>query len=99
MSGEYDVTEIFTEFKVPLLADAAFAESLELNRAWRTAEYSTAGTNHSWMLGVDWRPINSLKIRASRAKAARAYTQTGATSYSATYCLIQHHLWSIPVVS
>lgn len=70
--GEYDVSEAFVELNAPILRDYTMAESLDLNGAWRTAKYSTAGTNHSWTVGLDWMPTDSLKIRASRAKAARA---------------------------
>jgi iron complex outermembrane receptor protein len=72
LSGDYYVTEAFTEIRLPLLSDITLAETVELNGAWRTAKYSTAGTNHSWMLGLDWKPFDSLKLRISRAKSARA---------------------------
>ncbi|WP_172449257.1 TonB-dependent receptor plug domain-containing protein [Bowmanella denitrificans] len=72
LSGDYHVSEAFAELRAPLLSDVLLAKSLELNGAWRTARYSTAGTNHSWTVGLDWMPTDELKIRASRAKAARA---------------------------
>lgn len=70
--GDYHVSEAFLELRAPIIGDTFLAESLEINGAWRTARYSTAGTNHSWTVGLDWMPSESLKVRASRAKAARA---------------------------
>lgn len=72
LAGYYNVTEAFAELRAPVLSDLPMAKSLELNSAWRTAKYSTAGTNHSWTLGLDWKLTDDVKIRASRAKAARA---------------------------
>ncbi len=72
LSGDYQVSEAFTELRLPLLADVTLAQAVDLNGAWRTAHYSTAGTNHSWMAGLDWKPFDTLKLRLSRAKAARA---------------------------
>ncbi len=72
LEGDYDVTEVFSEINLPLLNDMTLAKSLELNAAWRTAQYSTAGRNHSWMTALDWKPFDSLKVRVSRAKWARA---------------------------
>lgn len=70
--GDYNVSEAFVELRAPVITNTLLAKSLEVNAAWRTANYSTAGTNHSWTVGLDWMPFDDLKIRASRAKAARA---------------------------
>lgn len=71
-SGRYHVSEVFAELRVPLLRDLPLAQQLDLNTAWRTAKYNLAGTNHSWTAGLDWTPMEGLKLRASRAKAVRA---------------------------
>ena len=70
--GKYHVSEAYTEISLPLLEDVPGAERLSVDAAWRTARYNLAGTNHSWSLGLDWMPFDSLKMRASRAKAVRA---------------------------
>jgi outer membrane receptor protein involved in Fe transport len=72
LTGNYQVTEAFTEISLPLLSAVPLAKTLEINGAWRSAKYSTAGTSHSWMTGLDWMPFDALKLRISRAKAARA---------------------------
>lgn len=72
LTGKYHVSEAFAEFSIPLLDNVPAAERLSMDAAWRTARYNLAGTNHSWSLGLDWMPFDSLKMRASRAKAVRA---------------------------
>ena len=72
LTGKYHVSEAFAELSFPLLDSVPFAERLSMDTAWRTAHYNLAGTNHSWSLGLDWMPFDSLKMRASRAKAVRA---------------------------
>jgi len=72
LSGNYNVAEIYTEIRVPLLKDAFMAESLSIEAAARYADYSTAGGNTSWSVGADWQPIKDIKFRTSYAKAARA---------------------------
>ncbi len=72
LSGGYNVAEIYSEVRVPLLKDALLAKSLSVEGAVRYADYSTAGGNTSWSLGSDWQPIEDIKFRVSYAKAARA---------------------------
>jgi outer membrane receptor protein involved in Fe transport len=72
LRGNYDVAEIYTEVRVPLLKDVFMAESLSVEGAVRYSDYSTAGGNTSWSVGGDWQPIEDIKFRSSYAKAARA---------------------------
>jgi len=72
IEGKYNVTEIYTEIRIPLLQDKFLAKSLSVEGAVRYADYSTAGGNTSWNLGTEWQPIDDIKFRASYAKAARA---------------------------
>ena len=72
ISGNYNVTEVFTEVRLPLLSNVFLAETLSVEGAIRYADYSTAGGNTSWNLGAEWQPIRDIKFRTSIAKAARA---------------------------
>ena len=40
-SGGFDVNEAYVEFAIPLLADAPFAQNVELSAALRAFDYST----------------------------------------------------------
>lgn len=69
----FEVSEAFTEFRVPLLADKTFAQSLTLNAAGRYADYKGAtGEVLAHNYGLEWAPIDSLRFRVGKARAVRA---------------------------
>lgn len=70
--GSYNVTEGFVETVVPLLTDAPFARSLELNAAARFTDYSTSGSVVTWKAGFTYRPFDDLMFRATRSRDIRA---------------------------
>ncbi|KDC55131.1 TonB-dependent receptor [Pseudoalteromonas sp. S3431] len=73
-SGGFDVNEAFVEFAIPLLADASFADSIELSAAIRAFDYSTFGSDETWKLGLTWRVNDELMLRGVRSTAFRAPT-------------------------
>jgi iron complex outermembrane receptor protein len=72
MKGEYDVTEFAAEFSIPLLSNMFFAHDLGIDLAYRLMDYSTAGTDDAWKVGLNWAPIEDLRIRAAKSKSVRA---------------------------
>ena len=72
IGGRYSVREIFGEALVPLLRDAAFARRVDLHGAVRQARYSGSGTVLAWKLGIEWQPVESLGLRATRSRDVRA---------------------------
>ncbi|GAB2993862.1 TonB-dependent receptor domain-containing protein [Psychrosphaera aestuarii] len=70
--GEYDVTEGFVEVSLPILADVDFAKELTIDAAYRTADYSHAGTADAWKVGLMYAPIEQLRLRATFGEAVRA---------------------------
>jgi outer membrane receptor protein involved in Fe transport len=71
-AGAYNVKEAFGEFKVPLLAGFALARRLDLNGSYRRSHYSIGADTHTWGLGLDWEPIQRMRVRASAQHAVRA---------------------------
>jgi outer membrane receptor protein involved in Fe transport len=71
-SGEYTVKEGFVETLVPLAKDQAWARSLDLNAAGRITDYSQSGRVETWKLGLTYRPIDELLLRATRSRDIRA---------------------------
>jgi len=71
-SGEYTVKEGFVEALVPLARDHSWARSLDLNAAGRVTDYSQSGRVETWKLGLTWRPIDELLLRATRSRDIRA---------------------------
>lgn len=71
-SGETEVSEIYAEAVVPLLHDRAFARSMEANLAVRWVNYSQAGAELPWKLGINWVPAAGLRVRLARSEDIRA---------------------------
>ncbi|KPF80256.1 hypothetical protein IP78_07325 [Brevundimonas sp. AAP58] len=70
--GSFDVAEIFTEVSIPLLKDLPFADTLTLDGAYRYSDYSTAGGNEAWKVGLLYRPIDWILLRGTEARSVRA---------------------------
>ncbi len=71
-SGSYTVKEGFVETLVPLAKDQSWAKSLDLNAAGRVTDYSQSGTVETWKVGLTYRPIDELLLRATRSRDIRA---------------------------
>jgi iron complex outermembrane receptor protein len=69
--GDYDVNSLFAEFNVPILSGVTAAEMLEAGLGVRYDDYSTVGSNTSFMGSVRWQPIQSLLLRASYSDVFR----------------------------
>ncbi|MDE2449409.1 MAG: TonB-dependent receptor [Gammaproteobacteria bacterium] len=70
--GSFHVSEAYAELKVPLLKNAPFAESLNLDLADRWASYKPQGNVNAYNLGADWAPIRTVRFRTSYSRAVRA---------------------------
>ncbi|MGM9491295.1 TonB-dependent receptor domain-containing protein [Ideonella sp. YS5] len=72
VAGAFDVTDIFTEARMPIVEKAPWAELLALNASYRYSDYSTGKKTSTWGVGLEWAPINEMKVRASAQRASRA---------------------------
>ncbi len=70
--GEFDVSEFFSELSLPIIKDRPFAKELTLGLAYRTADYSQAGTANTWKADLTWSPTDSLRFRGTVGEAVRA---------------------------
>ncbi|KGJ93152.1 TonB-dependent receptor plug domain-containing protein [Colwellia psychrerythraea] len=70
--GEYDVTEMFIEVSLPLIAGAFLAEELTIDGAYRYSDYSHAGSVDAWKVGMVYAPIDELRFRGTYGSAVRA---------------------------
>jgi outer membrane receptor protein involved in Fe transport len=70
--GSQSTKEAYAEVNVPLISDAPFAKSLSVRGAARMSDYSTVGSFWAYNGGVEWSPIDDLRIRAVYAHAVRA---------------------------
>lgn len=72
ISGGFDAHEIFGEMIVPIAMDQPFARSLGLELGYRYSDYNPTGANSTWKVGVNYEPIDGLRFRVMRQRAARA---------------------------
>ncbi|WP_444996240.1 TonB-dependent receptor domain-containing protein [Aliikangiella sp. IMCC44359] len=70
--GEYDVTESFIEFQLPILSKVKFAEELTIDMAYRNAKYSHAGKADAWKVGLMYAPVEQIRIRGTIGESVRA---------------------------
>ena len=70
--GAYNVRELFTEFRVPLLADVPFARQMNLALAARWADYAGSGEIWSWKAGLEWAVNDDVRLRGTISQDARA---------------------------
>lgn len=67
-TGSDKVTELFGEFSMPLMEE----DKLNLNGAIRSADYHYSGRQLAWKIGMTWRPVQSIMVRAMQSRDIRA---------------------------
>jgi iron complex outermembrane recepter protein len=72
VSGKIDVLEPFAELVVPLLRDVTAADYVGLELGYRHSDYNLAPTADTYKVGLQWSPVESLKLRGSYNRAIRA---------------------------
>ncbi|MBW3138296.1 TonB-dependent receptor [Ferrimonas balearica] len=70
--GDYDTTQLYAEFAVPLLSGLRFADEVTMEAAVRWFDYSTFGSDTTWKLGLTWRVNDELMLRGVASTAFRA---------------------------
>ena len=70
--GEFDVSELYGELNIPLIADAPGAKLLEANVAVRYSDYSTSGDESTYKAGLLWQVSDSVSLRGSVSTGFRA---------------------------
>jgi outer membrane receptor protein involved in Fe transport len=70
VAGGYNVREAFFEFGIPLLQDG----KLNLDEAFRSADYTGSGRTQAWKSGVSYQATPKLRLRATRSQDVRAPT-------------------------
>ena len=72
--GEYKVDEVYAELNIPVLAELPFAKELTFSVASRYSDFDTFGETTNSKLGMKWRPMDDLLVRATWAEGFRAPT-------------------------
>ncbi len=71
-AGEYDVSELYTELSVPLMAKTEAGSRLDLSLAGRYSHYSTFGDTFTPKYGLRWQIANEIVLRATYSEGFRA---------------------------
>jgi iron complex outermembrane recepter protein len=71
-NGLYNVREIFTEARLPILQDKNFARVLSVEAGYRYSDYSLGFSTDTYKFGADWAPIDDIRFRGSYQRAVRA---------------------------
>ena len=69
---ENDVSEFFTEVRIPILADRPGVDLLSVELAYRYADYSGSGGNNTYKAALEYAPIEWLRFRGAFNRAVRA---------------------------
>lgn len=72
--GEYSLDEVYAEISVPLLAGMTMARELTLDLAGRYSDYDTFGDTFNSKVGLKWKPVDDVLVRATYATGFRAPT-------------------------
>jgi len=71
-SGAIRVGELSGEVLIPLLKDAPFVQSWNVNLAYRHSRYNISGGANTYKFASDWRPVASVLFRGGFEHAIRA---------------------------
>ena len=79
VEGQVEVSEIYTEFEMPILTGFAAAKELTLRGQYRYSDYTRDGNGtktsvdtSTYGLSLAWAPIDDVRIRAGYQRAVRA---------------------------
>jgi outer membrane receptor protein involved in Fe transport len=71
VSGYYNTKELFTELRLPLVQDKAFAKSMSLEAGYRYSDYNLGFNTNTYKAGLEWTPVDDIRVRASYQRAVR----------------------------
>ena len=77
ISGGEMVTEEYGEIRAPILQDKPFAQSLDLNLAFRHSDYTVDNSSsdfstNTYKINADYQPMDDFRFRGGYNRAARA---------------------------
>ncbi len=70
--GAFDVKEVYTELKVPIMQGRPMAEELSADLGYRYSDYKLSGVTDSYKFGLAYAPVKDVKARFSYNRAVRA---------------------------
>jgi iron complex outermembrane receptor protein len=73
-AGDVTSRDVFTELRVPILADLPAVQSLAANAGFRSSDYDLEGVGRvsTYLYGLDWRINDTIAVRGQFQRAIRA---------------------------
>jgi outer membrane receptor protein involved in Fe transport len=71
-TGAFDVREMFMEARLPIAQDKVGAQVLSAEVGYRYSDYSLGFNTDTYKFGMDWAPVEDVRLRASYQRAVRA---------------------------
>ena len=71
-SGDFEIFEVFAEFRAPLLDDLPAIRSLAVEGAVRFSDYTTIDSVTTWKGLLDWEIMEGIRLRGGLSRAIRA---------------------------
>jgi outer membrane receptor protein involved in Fe transport len=72
LNGAFTVKELFMEARLPLIDGKTGAQSLALETGYRFSDYNLGFSTDTYKVGLEWVPVEDLRLRASYQRAVRA---------------------------
>jgi iron complex outermembrane receptor protein len=72
LSGAFNVSDLFGEASIPLVADMPFAKNLTMNLALRWSDHNVTGSATTYRVGLDWLTSDMLRVRTGFNRAVRS---------------------------
>jgi iron complex outermembrane receptor protein len=72
IDGGFHVAEVFTEARVPILNNLPAAYDLSLEAGYRYSSYTSGFNTNTYKFGVEYAPLQDVKLRAGYNRAVRA---------------------------
>ena len=70
--GDFHVSEVFTEERLPLATHVPGAEDLSLEGGYRYSKYTEGFDTSTYKIGLEWSPVRDVRVRGSYQRAVRA---------------------------
>ncbi len=72
VSGGVIAREAFFEARMPIMEDQPFAKSANVDTSYRYSDYNLGFKTNTYNIGLDWQPVQDIRIRGSFSRAVRA---------------------------
>jgi iron complex outermembrane receptor protein len=72
INGQFRVSEVFTEMRLPIMDDKPGAYALSADAGYRYSNYTDGFTTNTYKFGLEWAPIRDIRFRGGYNRAVRA---------------------------